>query len=89
MVSPDFSKLVFNFSEFNLQYDDFCEKDNFTLTYINSETEALNEIVLCGSQLPPDLLVEANSAKVIFQSSENVPGGVILETIFFFNCFKP
>ena len=28
--------------------------------------------MLCGSQLPPDLLLEANSAKLIFQSSENV-----------------
>ena len=72
LVSPDYSKLFLNFSEFNLEYDDFCVKDNFTITYTNSETEALNEIVLCGSQLPPDLLLESNSAKLTFQSSENV-----------------
>ena len=28
--------------------------------------------MLCGSQLPPDLLLEANAAKLKFQSSENV-----------------
>ena len=44
IVSPDSTKLFLNFSDFNLQYNNFCDEDRFTITYENSETNVLNSV---------------------------------------------